>query len=94
MTTNATDVIGIVIRVMPKGNELDVELPLFSTGKEIVDAMIQDGVAPRIDPEGNPYVYELFSKLSYTKIEDQKSLYDCGVQDGETLFLTPKLVAG
>ncbi len=31
----SNDVIGIVVRVMPSGDELEVELPIYSTGKEI-----------------------------------------------------------
>lgn len=92
--SNSSDVINIVIRVMPRGDELDVELPLFSTGKEIIEELVSAEVAPRTDPEGNPYVYELISKMSYTKIGEDKTLYDVGVQEGETLYLTPKLVAG
>lgn len=94
MSSNANDVINIVIRVMPSGDELDVELPRFSTGKEIIEELIAADVAPRTDPEGNPYAYELISKMSYTKIGEDKTLYDVGIKEGETLYLTPKLVAG
>lgn len=88
------DVINIIVRVMPKGDELEVELPLFSTGKEIIQELIGAGAAPRTDPEGNPYVYELISKMSNAKIGEEKTLYDVGVKNGEILYLAPKLVAG
>ena len=89
-----SDTINIVIRLMPSGDELDVELPIFSTGKEIAEELLSQSVAPRSDPEGNPYIYELISKSSNVRIDDDKALYDVGIKDGETLFFVPKLVAG
>jgi hypothetical protein len=47
--------INIVIRLMPSGDELDVELPVFTTGKELVGQLLGENLAPRTDPEGNPY---------------------------------------
>ena len=88
------DHINIVIRLMPSGDELDVELPVFTTGKEIMDHLLSEKAAPRSDQEGNPYVYELISKASNARIDDDKTLYDVGIQEGETLYFVPKLVAG
>ena len=79
---------------MPKGDELEVERPLYSTGKEIIEELINAEVVPKYDASGTPHVYELISKIKYTKIGEDKTLYDVGVKDGETLYLTPKLVAG
>lgn len=89
-----SDVINIAIRVMPRGDELDVELPVFSTGKDIIDELLNSGVAPRTDGEGNPYVYELISKASNVKIGENKTLIDLGIREGETIYFVPKLVAG
>jgi uncharacterized ubiquitin-like protein YukD len=86
--------LNIVIRLMPSGDELDVELPVFTTGKEIIDQLLAEDVAPRTDQEGNPYVYELISKASNARIDDDKTLYDVGIAEGETLYFVPKLVAG
>ena len=79
---------------MPKGDELDVELPVFSTGRQIADELLSANVAPRTDPEGNPLIYELISKAGNVKIEDDKTLHDLNIRDGETLYLVPKMVAG
>jgi WXG100 protein secretion system (Wss), protein YukD len=86
--------INIVIRLMPSGDELDVELPVFTTGKELVGQLLGENLAPRTDPEGNPYVYEIISKVSNVRLEDEKTLYDAGIREGETLYFVPKLVAG
>ena len=89
-----SDVINITVRIMPKGDELDVELPVYSTGKEITEELLTANVASRHDPEGNPLIYDLISKAGNIRIEDDKSLHDLGVRDGETLYLVPKMVAG
>ncbi len=79
---------------MPNGDELDVELPVLSTGKEIVNELLDANVAPRSDGNGNPYIYELISKVSNVKVEDHKTLYDMSIRDGEIIYFVPKLVAG
>lgn len=89
-----SDVINIAIRVMPRGDELEVELPVFSTGKDIIEELLNANVAPRTDNEGQPYVYELISKASNVKVGENKTLYDLGIRDGETIYFVPKLVAG
>lgn len=86
--------LNIVIRIMPNGDELDVELPVYSTGKEVVEELLAANVAPRVDGNGNPYIYELISKVNSVKVEEHKTLYDIGVRDGEIILLIPKLVAG
>lgn len=91
---NETSVINVIIRLMPGGDELDVELPLFSTGKEIVEELLNSDLVPRNDPQGNPYTYKLVSKDSGMEIVPEKSLYSLGVKAGNTLLLMPELVAG
>ena len=86
-----TDVINIAIRVMPKGDELEVELPVFSTGKDIIEELLNTKVVPLNDGEGNLYLYELIAKASSIKIGESKTLYDLGIREGETLYLVPKL---
>ena len=88
------DTINLIVRVMPNGDELDVELPVLSTGKEIVEELLNANVAPRQDTNGNPYIYELISKVSNVKIEEHKTLYDIGINDNEIIYFVPKLVAG
>jgi uncharacterized ubiquitin-like protein YukD len=88
------NVINVVIRLIPSGDELDVELPLFTTGKEIVDELLDADAAPRTDYQGNPYVYRLVSKATGKEVSPEKSLMDIGVREGDTLLLTPQLVAG
>lgn len=89
-----SDILNIVVRVMPSGDELDVELPRFSTGREITEELLTAGVAPRKDPEGNAYAYELVSKATNVRIEDSKTLHDLGIREDDTILFIPNLVAG
>lgn len=89
-----SDVVNIVIRVMPAGDELDVELPVFATGKEIIEELLSQKIAPRNDPDGNPYVYKLVSKRSNQEIKEEKTLQALDIKEGETIYFVPKLVAG
>ena len=89
-----SDIINIIVRIMPSGDELDVELPRYSTGKEIIEELLSASVAPRIDPNGNPYAYDLVSKASNVRIEDSKTLDDLRIKEGDTILFIPHLVAG
>ncbi len=86
--------ISITVRVMPSGDEVDVDLEIFSTGKEIKEELLNAGVAPRVDQDNTPYTYELIFKKKNTPISDNKTLEDLQVQDGDTLYLAPRLVPG
>jgi hypothetical protein len=88
------EMIKIVIRVLPGGDEYDVEVPQESTGQEVIDEMISAQLAPRADERGNPFTYELFDKDLNREIRPGSSLKGLQVRSGHTLMLTPKLVAG
>lgn len=88
------DILNVVVRVMPSGEEHEVELPRFTTGKEIREALLSEGVAPRVDAEGNHFTYNLVSKQSNVSIDDAKTLHDLGINDGDTILFIPKIIAG
>jgi len=96
MSYTETTEIRVMIRLLPSGDDVEIELPLYSTGGEIVEALLEDSELnlPKNDPEGNPYVYKLFSKARNVEISPEKSLFDVGVREDEILLLMPKLVAG
>ena len=88
------EILDLIVRVQPGGEEFDVELPAYSTGKEIIDELLDAELAPRLDPENQPYIYELISKQLGTKIGDNKTLHSLNVKSGDTLIISPKLNAG
>lgn len=94
MGKSALDILNIIIRIQPKGDEVEVELSPYSTGREIIREMMDAGVAPRIDPEGNQFVYEIFYKKNNLRIGEDKTLHDAGVKEGDIIYLAPKIHAG
>jgi len=88
------DNLNVIVRVMPGGEEHEVQVPRFTTGKEIVDALLDNHVAKRTDAEGNPYTFKLVSKLNNIQLSDDKTLDDVGIKDGDTLLFIPDMIAG
>ncbi len=88
------DNINLVVRILPAGDEVDVELPLQTTAKELIEELLDSGEVPKADPHGNPYTYDLVLKGTRAHIMPEKTLYDIGIKDGDTLLLMPRLVAG
>ncbi len=86
----------VVVRILPQGEEVELELPAASTGKTIKDSLLDHPELniPKTDPEGNRYHFKLISKSAGKEISDDKTLYECGVNNGDTLLMTPTLVAG
>ena len=88
------DVINIIVLVLPDGKELEVELPGFSTGSDIIEELLEAEVAPRKNSDGNDYEYDLIYKKTNKRLGEDKSLKDAGVKDGDTLIFSPKMEAG
>ena len=86
--------ITINVRLPFDGSELEVELPVISTGKQIIDELIKGEMLPERDQGGEPYVYKLISKSSGNEIRKEKTLADVGVSEGETLVVAPNVKAG
>lgn len=87
------DNLDLVIRVQPGGEEFDIESPAYTTGKEIIEELLDAELAPKYDPERQPYVYDLISKKE-GKIGEDKTLHDMNIKSGDMLYLSPRLNAG
>ena len=86
--------IELTVRVQPSGDEVTIELDIYTSGKEIKKELVDQDIAPSRDSQGNPIVYKLISKSSNKVVDDHKTLDDMNIQPGETLFMVPDLVAG
>ncbi len=86
----------VIVRILPKGEEVDMELPATSTGKVIKESLLDhpDLDIPKVDDEGNLYSYKLVSKGSGKEIKDALTLYEAGVKSDDTLLLMPTIIAG
>ncbi|MEI7889450.1 MAG: EsaB/YukD family protein [Actinomycetes bacterium] len=49
---------------------------------------------PAVGPDGQPLSYKLHHKASGLQVDDQQSLEDARVQDGDVLRLVSELTAG
>ena len=86
--------ITIILRVMPQGDELDIEVTdVTSTFGDLKKILIEQGIAPASDLNGNPYVYEFVSKNTNKRCPDE-ALVTATVGDGEVVYFMPKLLAG
>ncbi len=86
--------IELTVRVQPSGDEVTIELDIYTSGKEIKNELIAQDIAPSSDSQGNRIVYKLFSKSTNKVDDDHKTLDDMEIREGETLFMVPDLVAG
>ncbi len=96
MNHQDTSIINVTIRLLPGGDDLEVELPVYATGKEVIEELLRNAAdlnIPTRDSEGNPFTYELSSKGGINVIPE-KTLQELGIHNGEILFFAPKLVAG
>lgn len=86
----------VMVRLLPSGEEVELELPAASNGKAIKESLLEHEELniPKMDHEGNRYNYKLISKGSGKEVTDDRSLFECGVASGDTLLLSPTLVAG
>ena len=86
--------ITVTLRVMPKGDEVDIEVAdPTSTFGELKKMLFEQGVAPASAPDGIPYAYEFISKNTNLRHKDEESVLSTA-EDGEIILFVPKLVAG
>ena len=88
------DELELTVRIMPAGEEHILELSRFTTGKEIISALMDNSLISSSDHEGNPYIYRIMTKGSNVQLTDDKALHDVNVRSGDTLIITPDMIAG
>lgn len=94
MSATTKTKVSVVIRVMPKGEDIDSSLPVKANGNQIVQKLLSDpslGV-PQSNSQGQ-ISYKLLHKESGNDIRT-KTLEESNVKDGHTLILTPDVIAG
>ncbi|MEZ4883382.1 MAG: hypothetical protein R3E32_01505 [Chitinophagales bacterium] len=96
VTINENTDLSVVVRIQPDNYEVSVELPAQSTGKQVIDSLIEEpslGIS-RINQEGQPYIFRLVSKGTGVQIQENVTLLDAGVKHNDTLLLFPVIEAG
>ena len=87
--------VDVVIRVMPKGDEIDATLPLKATGKQVVQKLLSDPSIklPKADPQGQTITYKLMCKDTGKEV-NKETLEQAEIKKGYILLLTPDVIAG
>ena len=77
------------------GNKnVDVELPDNAPSNKITTVLVDKLKLPRNGPDGMPLSYKFHHKNSGKQIQENQSLADVGVQEGDVLRLQPEITAG
>lgn len=87
--------IGVVVRVMPNADDIDVNLPLSATALDVIETLLESGLGiPRVDQQGNGISYKLAPKGSNRAINEGETLGEAQVKDGDILLMMPQVIAG
>ena len=86
--------IKLIIRVLPNNEDVDVDVPLDATAKDIIDTLLDSDIGQRHDNSGTPITYNLTPKGKNIVIEEHQTLEEAGIQEGDILLMTPVFVAG
>ncbi len=81
----------IIVRIMPSGEELDIELPADTTVAELIEGILDNGVADRTDARGAPIQYDLFKLDNGGKLPEEKTMLDLAVKEGAVIIMAPRL---
>ena len=71
-----------------------VELPDDASVNRIVAVLIDKLNLPRNNPQGQPMSYKFHHKSSGKQIQDDETLRDAGVEEGDILRVVPEIIAG
>lgn len=89
-----SELLKVTLQVLPSNERRQLELPSHATGEQIINAILNENVVPRTDDTGNPHSYKLMLADSSWEIGNAQKLYELKVNNGDTLLLVPKLIAG
>ena len=73
---------------------MPVELPDDAPVNKLVSILVQRLSLPQDGPDGAPLSYKFHHKNSGRQLQDQQTLADAGVEDGDILRLQPEITAG
>lgn len=88
--------ISILVRVLPSGKEVTIAVQPNMLGAKLKKMLIEhpELQAPTIDPDGNLISYKLSAKSTGKEVNDESTIKELNIEDGDTLLLAPSIVAG
>jgi len=77
-----------------ENKRVPVELPDDAPVNKLVSILVERLSLPTSGPDGAPLSYKFHHKNSGRQLQDEASLADSGVNDGDILRLQPEITAG
>jgi len=83
-----------VALVLPSGSTRNAEVPADVPVKELVPELTTTLELPTTGPDGHPTNYRLDSKALGRELQEEETLSDAGVPEGDRLMITADITAG
>jgi len=83
-----------VALVLPSGSTRNAEVPDDVPVKELVPELTTTLELPTTGPDGHPTNYRLDSKALGRELQEEETLSDAGVPEGDRLMITADITAG
>jgi hypothetical protein len=79
---------------LPSGDMKNVSLPNDVSVQELLPELVTTLSVPVTGPDGRPISYRIDSKALGRSIQEELTLEEASVPDGDRLILSPVIVAG
>ena len=86
--------ITVTVYDSPENKRVPAELPDDAPCNKIVSVLVQKLQLPTNGPDGAPLSYKFHHKNSGRQIQDNQTLADASVREGDILRLQPEITAG
>ena len=86
--------INVTVFDSTENKRVPVELPDDAPVNKLVSILVQRLSLPHSGPDGAPLSYKFHHKNTGRQLQDQQTLADSGVQEGDLLRLQPEITAG
>jgi uncharacterized ubiquitin-like protein YukD len=86
--------INVTVFDSTENKKVPVELPDDAPVSKLISVLIARLNLPKTGPDGAPLSYKFHHKNSGRQLQDQQTMADADVKDGDILRLQPEITAG
>ena len=79
----------ITVYATETGQAVELELPFYLTGRDIIVAVLNAGVLRGVEPGADASAFALHHERTDFRLENHTTLYDLDASHGDVLLLTP-----
>ncbi|MBN1350054.1 EsaB/YukD family protein [candidate division KSB1 bacterium] len=87
-------IINVTVFDSTENKRIPVEVPDDAPVNRLISVLIERLNLPKIGPDGAPLSYKFHHKNSGRQLQDQQTLADADVHEGDNLRLQPEITAG